>query len=439
MLGILRNRTYRHLFGAQVVALTGTGLATVALALLAFELAGDQAALVLGTALTIKMIAYVLIAPMAAALAERIPRRRVLVALDVIRAAVAVFLPFVTEVWQVYLLIFLLQSASAGFTPMFQATIPDVLPKDEDYTKALSLSRLAMDLESLLSPLLAALILGVTGFATLFWGTSLGFLASAVLVVSVVLPTPKPTTSCPIWKRTTRGLTLYLKTPRLRGLLALCWASSSTGAMVFVNTVLLVKSELGLGDAAVALALGSFGLGSMAAALLLPQLIRKWEDRSVMITGATIGTISLLGFGLATSLLPLTLGLLMVFWVGVGIGFSAILTPSGRVLSRSAHAFDRPAIFAAHFTLSHACWLIAYPLSGFLMTELGGGATSFILAILAGLGGLTAMYLWPRNSSDAIVHHHDDLPPDHPHLSGEGPHAHAIIIDDLHPHFPTRG
>jgi hypothetical protein len=42
MLNILSNRTYRHLFMAQVIALIGTGLATVALGLLAYDLAGDR-------------------------------------------------------------------------------------------------------------------------------------------------------------------------------------------------------------------------------------------------------------------------------------------------------------------------------------------------------------------------------------------------------------
>jgi hypothetical protein len=43
-------RDYRHLFAAQVVALFGTGLTTVALGLLAYQLAGADAAAVLGTA-----------------------------------------------------------------------------------------------------------------------------------------------------------------------------------------------------------------------------------------------------------------------------------------------------------------------------------------------------------------------------------------------------
>jgi hypothetical protein len=65
MLEVLANRTYRHLFLAQVIALVGTGLATVALGLLAYDIAGANAGAVLGTALAIKMIAYIGVAPVA--------------------------------------------------------------------------------------------------------------------------------------------------------------------------------------------------------------------------------------------------------------------------------------------------------------------------------------------------------------------------------------
>lgn len=75
MFDVLANRTYRHLFLAQMLALIGTGLATVALGLLAYDLAGANAGAVLGTALAIKMLAYIGVAPIAAAFAERLPRR----------------------------------------------------------------------------------------------------------------------------------------------------------------------------------------------------------------------------------------------------------------------------------------------------------------------------------------------------------------------------
>src|SRR5215217_3776045 len=215
MLAVLANRTYRHLFAAQVIALIGTGLLTVALGLLAFDLAGENAGAVLGTALAIKMIAYVGVAPLASAFAERVPRRAMLVTLDLVRAAVALLLPFVSEIWQVYVLIFVLQSASAAFTPTFQATIPDVLPDEKDYTRALSLSRLAYDLESVVSPTLAAALLTVISFHWLFGGTVVGFLCSAALVLSVKLPQPlKSERKGGIYDKTTRGLRIYLKTPR---------------------------------------------------------------------------------------------------------------------------------------------------------------------------------------------------------------------------------
>lgn len=93
MLKILRNRTFGRLFAAQVVALLGTGLLTVALGLLAYDLAGSQAGVVLGTALAIKMAAYVAVAPAVSAFADRVPRRVLLVGADVVRTAVAVLLP----------------------------------------------------------------------------------------------------------------------------------------------------------------------------------------------------------------------------------------------------------------------------------------------------------------------------------------------------------
>src|SRR4051794_34249656 len=170
MLSVLANRAYRHLFAAQVIALIGTGLMTVALGLLAFRIAGENAGAVLGTALAIKMVAYVLVAPIVGGLANRLPRRAFLVSMDLTRAAVAIALPFIDRVWEVYILIFLLQSASAAFTPTFQATIPDVLAEEQDYTRALSLSRLAYDLESLLSPTLAAAKLTLVTSNWLFFG-----------------------------------------------------------------------------------------------------------------------------------------------------------------------------------------------------------------------------------------------------------------------------
>jgi len=436
MFQILADRTYRHLFLAQVVALLGTGLATVALGLLAYDLAGDRAGMVLGTIFTIKMIAYVGIAPVAGALADRLPRRRLLVSLDLVRAGVALLLPFVGAIWQIYALIFVLQAASAAFTPTFQATIPDVLPEEGRYTRALSLSRLAYDLENIISPALAGVLLLALSYDALFFGTMAGFAASAALVVSVVLPRAEVAAERRgFYDRTTRGMRIYLATPRLRGLLALNLAAAAAGAMVLVNTVVLVRGGLQLGETAVAVTLGSFGAGSMAAALLLPRLLDRTGDRPVMLAGAGTMILSLIGLAVALTLLGPGWPPLLAAWAVAGLGYAAVLTPSGRLLRRSAHRGDRPAVFAAQFALSHACWLLTYPLAGWLMTIGGAVPALAALAGLAALGAVSALLLWPARDPQALPHRHDDLPLDHPHLRGTREHVHDYVIDAEHPRW----
>src|SRR5215207_7822211 len=412
MLTVLADRTYRHLFAAQVIALTGTGLLTVALGLLAFELAGEQAGAVLGTALAIKMIAYVTVAPVVGGFADRLPRRAFQVAMDLVRAGIALLLPFVDQVWQVYVLIFLLQSASAAFTPTFQATIPDVLPEEKDYTRALSLSRLAYDLESLLSPTLAAALLTVISFHGLFGGTVIGFLASAALVLSVRLPQPKPAEHTGgIYDKTTRGTRIYLATPRLRGLLALNLSVAAAGAMVIVNTVVIVRGLLGRTDSDVALALGAFGGGSMIVALALPRLLERLPERSIMLAAAASLGVLLLTLAALVASSPMPWPVLVAGWALLGLGCSAILTPTGRLLRRSAHAPDRPALFAAQFALSHACWLLTYPLAGWLGTAAGVPITLAALGALTLLGVGLAAATWPAHDPEVLPHTHPELSP----------------------------
>ncbi|MEE1788502.1 MFS transporter [Streptomyces sp. SP17BM10] len=446
MLSVLRNRSYRHLFTAQVVALVGTGLATVALSLLAYDLAGADAGAVLGTALAIKMVAYVTIAPLAGAMAGRIPRRALMAGMDLTRAGVAITLPFVTQVWQVYLLIFLLQAASAAFTPTFQATIPDLLPAERDYTQALSMSRLAYDLESLFSPALAAVLLTVVPYNWLFAGTTAGFLASAALVVSAVLPKPAPVERTGgAYAKAAFGSRLFWATPRLRALLALDLAVAAAGAIVFVNTVVVVREHFHRPAGAVSLALGAYGAGSMLAALLLPRLLARTGDRRVMLPAAFALPVVLAAVTAITAAGPgaWAWAALLAAWALIGAGSSAVLTPGGRLIRRSAADGDLPAAFAAQFSLSHGCWLLTYPLAGWLAAGPGLPVTAVVLGAVALAAATGAAALWPARDPDTLGHLHTDLPPGHPHLSGAHPagtggwrHVHHYVIDQHHHSWP---
>ncbi|MGC9544657.1 MFS transporter [Streptomyces sp. UG1] len=446
MLAVLRNRTYRHLFTAQVIALAGTGLATVALGLLAYDIAGADAGSVLGTALAIKMVAYVTIAPAVGAIADRLPRRALMVTVDLIRAGVALMLPFVDQVWQVYVLVFLLQSASAAFTPTFQAVIPDVLPDERDYTRALSMSRLAYDLESLFSPALAAALLSVITYNWLFTGTMLGFMASAALVVCTVLPkanTPAAPRTGGAYAKATAGTRLFFTVPRLRALLALNLAVAAAGAMVTVNSVVYVQDFLGQPEGAVPLALGAYGAGSMVVALVLPRVLDRVSDRTVMLRGALLLAVVFAGLGAITAAQggSWRWPALLAVWAAFGAACSMVLTPTGRLIRRSAPAEERTAAFAAQFSLSHGCWLLTYPLAGWLGAEAGLQAAVVFLGGIALTASVLAVRLW---RGQAIVEHeHTDLHDGHPHLAGATQvrtgwrHRHSLVADELHP-APSR-
>jgi MFS family permease len=255
-----------------------------------------------------------------------------LVALDLMRALVVISLPFVTAVWQVYVLIFLLNTLSAGFTPVFQATIPDIFEDERRYTKALSMSRLAYDLENLLSPLSAAMLLAVMSFNALFVLNAAAFMLSALLVVSVSLPSSQAPDKVVggVWARLTQGAGIYLRTPRLRGLLALNMAVASAGAMQIVNTVVYVRHVLEAGEANVAIAFAAAGSGSMLIALSLPRLLKRLNQRAVMLAGGMLMSASLFG-GLLS---PGFYGLLLL-WFVLGAGASMVMTPTGRLLKQS--------------------------------------------------------------------------------------------------------
>jgi len=440
MLDILANISFRKLFAAQVIALLGTGLATVALALLAYDLAGAQAGEVLGLALAIKMIVYVLLSPVSGAVVPPERRKVVLICLDVVRALVVLALPFVTQIWQIYVLIAVMQSASACFTPLFQSVIPQILPDEAKYTRALSLSRLAYDLESLLSPALAAALLTVVAFQGLFVGTSVGFVLSALLVMLTVFPAAarKPTPGGP-YARALRGMNIYLRTPRLRGLLLLNLCAAAGGAMVFVNTVVLARTVLQGGERQVAWLLAAFGIGSMLVALCLPRLLDRVPDRRIMLSAATAMAIVLASAGTYWFVVDAqpSWSMVAIIWFLLGMAYAGLVTPGGRLIRRSGSEEDLPFLFAAQFSLSHVCWLLAYPVAGFLGAKWGMGAALAILTTIALLSAVLAAWLWRSHDPEQIEHSHDGLPDGHPHLeSGQKKHTHRYVIDEVHTHWP---
>ncbi len=384
-------RDYGRLFAAYVTALLGTGIVVVGLALLAFDIAGDDAGVVIATALSIKVFAYVTVAPVAAALTGRVAKKPLLVGLDLVRAAAILVLPFATGLWQVYLAVFVFSAASAAFTPTYQALVPHLLPDPADYARALSKARVANELENGISPLVAAALLLVLSQAGLFVAALAAFLVSAGYVASARLPTLPPAPPGALWSKLALGPRLLVGTPGLRGLAPLHLAAAVGVAMVMVNTVVFVQGDFDLGGRATAVAFAVFGLGSVAGALAVPALLARAGEKPTILAGCGLvvaGLLGGLGLGEYAGLLAL--------WAAIGVGSALALTPAPVLLRRLTPARHHAAVYAALFALGNAALLAAYPVAGWLGAEFAPRLAFALAGALAAAASVATALAWPR-------------------------------------------
>lgn len=391
--GVSDKRSYYRLFSGYVLALLASGIATVALALLAFDLAGEESGAVIGTALSIKMFAYILGAPLVTMTADRVPRKVLLIGLDLVRAVSLLLLVFVTEVWQVYLLVFVFSLASATFALVYLAVVPYLLGSEEDYARSLARSRIATEFEGPISPILAAGLMLLLAAKGVFVIAAAGFLVSAALVQSARLPRQVARRSEGLWSKLSRGPKLFVRVPEFRAVIFLDAAVALASAMVMVNTVVIVQGLFDLQRDASAWAFFAFGIGAVAGAMLLPFLLARLPERPIMLGGGALLSLTLLA-GAWQSTLP---GLLAL-WTFLGFGTALALTPVIFLIRRLSAPADLQTLIVAQMTIANGCLLIAYSIAGWFGTMLGMPATFLILGAVTGAATWGAARQWPRAS-----------------------------------------
>lgn len=229
-----------------------------------------------------------------------------------------------------------------------------------------------------------------------------------------------------------------------RALLALNLAVAAASAMVTVNSVVYVRDRLGRSATDVSLALGAYGAGSMVVALLLPRLLDRASDRTVMLRGALLLTVVFAGLGTITAAQDggWRWPALLAAWAAFGAACSLVLTPTGWLIRRAAPPEERTSAFAAQFSLSHSCWLLTYPLAGWLGAAAGLQSAVLALGAIALFASLLAVRLWPSQAAKTVEHEHEysDLGEGHPHIldahrvPAGWRHNHDYLADGLHAH-----
>lgn len=362
---------YRRLFQAHLLAILATGIVTVALALIAYDIAGDEAGAALGTALALKMAVNILATPVLGGFMATLPSRARLLRPMAARAVLLLFVPLVDALWQIYVIVVLFQAAAAAFMVTYLATVPELLPDEEDYARAVAKSKIAYDVEGLVSPLVVAAVLAVVDVRQVFLLAALLLAASAMLLLRARFPAPSG--AGPGRFGSHLGHVRRLSTaPDLRGGLALSVAALVVAAMITVNTVVLVKGAFDLDDRAAVIALAAYGAGGVAAALVLHRLIAGDAARSLMLGSGAL----MAGLLMAGAFVETYAGLLGL-WAALGVATTFAQLPFAALIRRHGARDERQGLYAAHYSVSHATQLVAYLSAGWIAVE-GGMAPAFI-------------------------------------------------------------
>lgn len=383
----LTNTTFAKLYFAQIASLFGDAFTWLGLALLSYEISPKNAAAILASALTLRVTAYIIFSPFAGVVSEKFQRKQILLITQIARMAIVCVLPFVNAEWQLYALIFVLNVFAAFFTPTYRAIIPQIVEK-ETYREANGLSMATFQLLSVFGPALAGVVALWLGSTQIFFVNG----ATLFIAILVILSIPKTALQKGVssynvvpqktWDEVLKGIRLLFTNKILRFALSIEFISAIAGAIVLVNTVGLVKTNLQLDDKHFGWIMSIFGVGAAITAFLLGSLDKSQTRRISLISGAML-------IGIAISFANFVpYNGLMFLWVLAGIGQTLADMPSETLIGENIEPQDQGKVYGAHFAFSHLWWAIAYPIAGFLGTQfpdrvfLDGGLLTLFLAII---------------------------------------------------------
>lgn len=274
-LGLLgRAPDFRRLFLATTASGVGTWLATVALVVDVFDRTGD--ATWVSALLIVEFLPIVLIGLLAGPLLDRLPRRSILVASDLARAAVFVALPFAGSALGIVLLAAVAGVATSFFRPAVYAGLPNLVG-DDDLPRANGLLNSVDNLTWAAGALAGGLLVAASGPDLAYWLNAVSFAASALLIVRIRarLEEGGETVSEGHWRDLGEGFRLVRDSRPLVAVLVAWSLALLATAGVNVAEIVLAKQTFDSGDFGYGLLLAATGLGLAAGSLAAPEWVAE--------------------------------------------------------------------------------------------------------------------------------------------------------------------
>lgn len=389
----LANPNYRRYAAGGVVSNVGTWLQRVAQDWLVLELSGSAA--VLGITTGLQFLPFLLLAPLAGVVADRMPKHRLLQLTNVGMAVPAAVLGLLAvtgtaQVWHVYVIAFVFGVASAFDAPARQSFVPELVGAD-DLTNAVGLNSASFNAARLVGPGLAGVLIAALGGGAVAtgWVILLNAVSYAAPVWSLrhlderLLASPLGRPRQPGALR--EGFRYLRGRPDLLLVLAVVFVAGTFGLNFQMTSALMATEVFGKGAGEFG-ALGSFlAVGSLAGSLLAArrQTVRL---RLVLVSGAVFGAVVVV-----SGLVPGYVGFALLAPV-TGVAALTLITSANMFMQLNTAPEVRGRVMALYLMVFMGGTPLGAPVIGWIGEELGarwtlvgGGAVTLVGVVVAGL------------------------------------------------------
>jgi MFS family permease len=341
----LGSATYRRFLAGAFVGTIGSWMQSTAQGWLVLDLTNSAAAL--GIVSAVQTFPVLVFSVFAGVLADRVDRRRLLVATQLFAAGSALTLALLTTAglvayWQIMVLAFLAGTATAIQTPAYQAIVSTLVDRTA-IGSAVALNSAQFNLARIIGPAVAGAAIAVGGIQLAFWGNALALVVVAVMLATLRIAS-QPTLvriEASMWANLLDGLRYVRTAPMILTLVAL----SGVPALFMLNYLVFLpiyaRDLLGIGAAGLGLLAGGIGSGALIGALGLAALRPSGGSGRSLLLGLAIGSIALVVFALSgivvVSVVALAvLGACQVLYYATTNTLLQVLVPGrlrGRVIS----------------------------------------------------------------------------------------------------------
>jgi MFS family permease len=373
--------SFRRLFLATFASSIGTWLAFVALVVDVYDRTGDAnwvSALLIADFLPIVLVG-ILLGP----LIDRLPRRNILVAADVLRAGVFCVLPFATSAAQIVGLALIVGVATSLFRPAVFAGLPNLVA-DDDLGHANGILQSAENFAWAVGALAGGALVAASGPDAAYWFNAGTFVVSAVFILRIreSLEERERTPSAGHRRDLAEGLRMVT---RSRGLLTIlvAWSIVTLGqAIGNVSEVVLAKDVFDAGDfgygSLVAIAAVGLTIGSLAGG----DLINRFGIRGPYVAGVV-----LLAVGFAAAAVSPNVWVAAVFVAVSGLGNGAVVVCNAVLVQRGAPDRLRGRAFTVVMSIGYAFFglgmIVAGPLTNGFGARIAWGISAALCAVAA--------------------------------------------------------